>query len=50
MCVQALVTKATVERLYERIVGWFARSAEVQCDAVLVCPAVESLRDELAAL
>ena len=47
VCVQALVAKATVERFYERIVGWFARSAEIQRHAVLVRPAVERLRDEL---
>ncbi len=44
--VQALVAKATVERLYKGVVGGLARSTEVQRHAVLVRPTVECFRVE----
>ena len=50
MCAQALVAEATVERLYEGIVGGLARSAGIQRHAVLVRSAVERLRDELRSI
>ncbi len=47
MRVEALGAKSTVERFNERIVGWLARAAKVQCDIVLVRPQIEVTRDDL---
>ena len=50
LCVQALVPKATVERLYESIVSGFAWPAEVQRYGVLVDPAAGRFRCQLRSI
>ena len=46
--VQALRSEFSVERLYERVISGFARSAEVQFDLVEVGPLIHGLRSEFA--
>jgi len=48
--VETLAAECSVEALYERIVGWFTRSREVNLCPVLVGPQVHGLTGELAAV
>jgi hypothetical protein len=50
MRVEALGPRSAIERLNERIVGWFARPTEVEGHVVLIRPQIEVARDELGAL
>lgn len=50
MTVQTLVSKATVERLDEGVVGGFTRTREGQCNFVAVSPKVCDSSGEFAAV
>lgn len=48
--VEALQTKATVERFDQRIVGWLSGPGEVQDDPVRLSPQIQFFGGELAAV
>src|SRR4051812_9642646 len=50
MLVQALLAELSVERLDERVICGFSRSAEVELHAVEVGPPIQRLRDELRSI
>jgi hypothetical protein len=50
MGVQALSSKGSIEAFYERIVGGFAGTREVDLPPIPVCPEVHGLTGELAAI
>lgn len=50
MRVQAFLAESPIERLVLRVIGWLAGTREVDLYAVLVCPLVECLGDEFAAV
>lgn len=50
MTVQTLVSKATVERFYEGVIGGFARARECQSDFVAISPKVRNSSCEFASV